>query len=215
MPLQAMTVADFYSTVMARLRSLGLEVRIWTMPVEIANPIRFEADRQHAAYDAAYAHRFWRILVQVDRVFTAFRARFIGKVSPVHFFWGSFDMAVTRFSGRAAPSKPDADRITREAYSHECSSLGFWPGGDGIEYPAFYSYAYPEPAEFPRASVGPAEAFYDQGLGQFILPYDAVRKAASPDGALLTFAQTTYDAAANLAKWDRGQLERRAAVATP
>lgn len=207
-PLRPMAVADFHRTVMERLRSLGLEVRIWTMPVEIGNPIRFEADRQHAAYDAEAAHRFWRILVQVDRVFTAFRARFTGKVSPVHFFWGSFDMAVTRFSGRAAPSKPEADLITREAYSHECSSLGFWPGGDGVEYPAFYSYAYPEPDGFAGQSVGPAEARYDQGLGQFILPYDAVRGAASPDDVLLEFAQMTYEAAANLAGWDREQLER-------
>ena len=207
-PLQPMSVADFHRSVMDRLHSLGLDVHIWTMPVEIANPIRFEADRQHAAYDAEYAHRFWRILVQADRLFTAFRARFTGKVSPIHFFWGSFDLAVTRFSGRAAPSKPDADPITREAYSHEVSSLGFWPGGDGVEYPAFYSYAYPEPAAYPQAPVRPAEAFYDQGLGQFILPYDAVRRAPSPDAALLDFAQTTYEAAAYLAKWDRPQLER-------
>jgi hypothetical protein len=208
LPLRPMTVADFYRALIERLRSLGLEVRIWTMPVEIANPILFEADRQHAAYDSEYAQRFWRILIQVDRVFTGFRARFIGKVSPVHFFWGSFDLAVTRFSGRAAPSKPDADRMTREAYSHEVSSCGFWPGGDGIEYPAFYSYAYPEPAGFPQAPVRPASAFYDQGLGQFILPYDTVRMADSPDAVLLEFAQTTYEAAANLAKWDRQQLER-------
>lgn len=208
MPLHPMAVADFYHTVMDRLRSLGLNVHIWTMPVELANPIRFEADRQHAAYDAEYVHRFWCILVQADRLFTTFRARFMGKVSPIHFFWGSFDLAVTRFSGRAAPSKPEADRMTKEAYSHEVSSLGFWPGGDGVEYPAFYAYAYPEPSGFPQALVRPAEAFYHQGLGQFILPYDAVRRAASPDTALLDFAQTTYEAAANLAKWDRQQLER-------
>jgi hypothetical protein len=206
--LQPRTVADFYSEVMGRLRSLGLEIRIWTMPVEIANPVPFEADREHGAYDPDFAHRFWRILVQVDRVFTAFRARFVGKVSPVHFFWGSFDLAVTRFSGRPAPVKPGADRVTREAYSHEVSSCGFWPGGDGIEEPAFYSYASPEPTDFPAAPVRPGAAFYSRELGQFILPYEAVRQSDAPDAMLLDFLQSTYEAAANLGHWERAVLER-------
>ncbi len=207
-PLQPQSVAQFYRTVMERMQALALPVHIWTTPVEIPNPIPFESDSQHAAYVPDHAHRFWRILVQADRVFTAFRARFIGKVSPVHFFWGSFDLAVTRFSGRPAPSKPDADSITREAYSHEVSSCGFWPGGDGIEQPAFYSYAYPEPDDFAKAPLRPEAAFYDSGLGQFILPYDAVRQAASPDETLLAFLQSTYEAAADLGNWDRPALER-------
>ena len=207
--LQPMSVATFYARVMGRMQALGLPVRIWTMPVEVPNPVPFEADQQHASYVPEQAHRFWGILVQADRVFTAFRARFIGKVSPVHFFWGSFDLAVTRFSGRAAPSKPTADRITREAYSHEVSSCGFWPGGEGIEQPAFYSYAYPEPDGFAGAPVRPEGAFYDRGLGQFILPYDDVRKATSPDEALLAFLQSTYEGAATLANWDRAALERQ------
>jgi hypothetical protein len=207
--LRPMSVAAFYATVMECMEALGFRVRIWTTPVEISNPIPFETDQQHASYVPDHAHRFWRILVQADRLFTAFRARFIGKVSPVHFFWGSFDLAVTRFSGRAAPSKPTADRITREAYSHECSSCGFWPGGDGIEQPAFYSYAYPEPDAFPSASVRPDAAFYHRELGQFLLPYDAVRQAASPDETLLAFLQSTYEAAATLANWDRPALERQ------
>ena len=208
--LQPRSVADFHAAVMERMRALGLPVRIWTTPVEVAKPIPFEADRQHAAYKADHANRFWRILVQADRVFTAFRARFIGKASPVHFFWGSFDLAVTRFSGRPAPAQPGADRITREAYSHEVSSCGFWPGGDGIDKPAFYSYAFPQPDGFAEAPVRPAAAFYDKGLGQFILPYDDVRQAESPDETLLAFLQSTYEAAANLAHWDRAALERSA-----
>ncbi|HSU05881.1 MAG TPA: DUF5996 family protein [Acetobacteraceae bacterium] len=211
-PLQPCSVAVFHATIMQRLGALGLPVRIWTMPVEVATPIRFEMDRQHASYDPDHANRFWRILLLADRVFTAFRARFTGKVSPVHFFWGSFDLAVTRFSGRPAPSKPDADPITREAYSHEVSSCGFWPGGDGIDKPAFYSYAYPEPDGFPQASVRPAAAFYDRGLGQFILPYDDVRQADSPDDVLLVFLQSTYEAAAKLGRWDRIALERAVAA---
>jgi hypothetical protein len=206
--LRPQTVADFYSDVMGRLRSLGLDIRIWTMPVEIANPIPFEADREHGAYDPDFAHRFWRILLQVDRIFTAFRARFVGKVSPVHFFWGSFDLAVTRFSGRAAPVRPEADRVTREAYSHEVSSCGFWPGGDGVEEPAFYSYTFPEPTDFPVAPVRPAAAFYHRELGQFILPYEAVRQSDAPDAMLLDFLQSTYEAAANLGRWERAGLER-------
>lgn len=207
-PLQPRTVADFYAEVIGRLRSLGLAIRIWTMPVEIQNPIRFEEDRKHNAYDPEFVHRFWRVLVQADRILTAFRARFIGKVSPVHFFWGSFDLAVTRFSGRAAPVQPNADRVTREAYSHEVSSCGFWPGGDGIEEPAFYSYAFPEPTDFAGAPVRPGAAFYSRELGQFIVPYEAVRQSDAPDAMLLDFAQSTYEAAANLGRWDRADLER-------
>jgi Family of unknown function (DUF5996) len=205
--LQPRTVADFYSDVMSRLRSLGLDIHIWTMPVEIPNPIPFEADREHRAYDPEFVRRFWRILVQVDRIFTVFRGRFTGKVSPVHFFWGSFDLAVTRFSGRRAPAKPDADRVTREAYSHEVSSCGFWPGGDGVELPAFYSYAAPEPTGFATAPVRPAGAFYSKDIGEFILPYDDVRQADAPDTALLEFLQSTYEAAANLGHWKRASLE--------
>lgn len=210
--LRPLTVADFYDELMQHLRALGLDIRIWTMPVEIPDPIPFEADRTHAAYDPDYANRFWRVLVQADRVFTAFRARFLGKASPVHFFWGSFDLAVTRFSGRAAPPHPGApgvaDRVTREAYSHEVSSCGFWPGGAGMEEPMFYSYAYPQPGGFAEARVRPEAAFYSRDFGEFILPYEAVRRAAAPDGVLLDFLQSTYEAAAALAQWDRGALER-------
>ena len=213
--LRPLTVADFHREVMERLKALGIDVRIWTTPVEIPDPIPFEQDRQHGAYDPDYATRFWRVLVQADRVLTAFRAGFIGKASPVHFFWGSFDLAVTRFSGRRAPLHPGApnvaDRVTREAYSHEVSSCGFWPGGAGFEQPIFYSYAYAEPAGFKDAAVRPAAAVYARELGEFILPYDAVRLAAAPDEALLEFLQTTYEAAATLAHWDRAALERAAA----
>jgi len=214
-PLRPQPVADFYEAVMSRLQALGLDIKIWTTPVEIAAPIPFEQDRVHAAYDRDGANRFWRVLLQADRVFTAFRAGFLGKVSPVHFFWGSFDLAVTRFSGRRAPQHPGApnvaDRVTREAYSHEVSSCGFWPGGTGMEEPVFYSYAYPQPAGFGEAPVRPAAAFYNRDFGEFILPYDDVRQAPSPDAALLEFLQSTYEAAANLAHWDRGELERAAA----
>jgi hypothetical protein len=217
-PLEPRSVADFYSEMMARLRSLGLEVRIWSKPVEIANPIRFEQDHEHHAYDRDYAHRHFRILVQADRILTAFRSRFIGKVSPVHFFWGSFDLACTRFSGRLAAPRTGApnvaDRVTLEAYSHEVSSCGFWPGGDGIETPAFYSYAYPEPSGFPESPVRPNGAFYSKELGQFILPYDVVRQADAPDETLLEFLQSTYEAAATLARWDRAALERAPAASS-
>ena len=207
--LRPQSVAAFHRELMARLRALGIAVHIWTMPVEIAGPVaRFEEDEAHASYDPEYVHRFWQILVHADRVFTAFRARFIGKVSPVHFFWGSFDLAVTRFSGRVAPDNPKADAITREAYSHEVSSCGFWPGGDGIEEPAFYSYAFPEPAGFSAVPVRPGAAFYSQDLSQFLLPYEAVRTSAFPDATLLEFLQSTYDGAASLAKWDQAALER-------
>ncbi len=170
LPLQPQSVAAFHVMVMDRLRSLGLDVKIWTTPVEIANPVPFEADHEHGAYDPDCAQRFWRILVQADRVFTAFRARFLGKVSPVHFFWGSFDLAVTRFSGRPAPPRPGADRVTREAYSHEVSSCGFWPGGAGMEKPVFYSYASPQPAGFAEAKIRPDAALYSHEIGEFILP---------------------------------------------
>ncbi len=207
------TVADFYAEVMSRLRELGLETRIWTMPVEIPDAVPFDQDNEHKSYDPEYAQRFWRILVQADRVCTLFRSRFLGKVSPVHFFWGSFDLAVTRFSGRAAPSlgseSPNLGAwVMQEAYSHEVSSCGFWPGNGGFGQAAFYSYAYPEPAGFSAAPVRPDGAYYDQDLGQFILPYDAVRQAASPDDHVLDFLQTTYAAAADLAHWDRAALER-------
>ena len=193
---------------MACLARLGIHVHIWTMPSEIENAIPFEQDRTHAQYDAAMAHRFWQALVQVDRVFKIFRARFIGKVSPVHFFWGSFDLAVTRFSGRTAPPPggvtPNvASWVMAEAYSHEVCSCGFWPGNGGYGRAAFNVYAYPEPAGFADTPVRAAEAFYDKGLGQFILPYDAVRQAPDPDALLLEFLQETYEAAATLAKWNR------------
>jgi Family of unknown function (DUF5996) len=207
------TVADFYAEVMGRLQELGLETPIWTMPVEIPDAVPFDQDKEHKSYDPEYAQRFWRILVQADRVCTHFRSRFLGKVSPVHFFWGSFDLAVTRFSGSAAPpltsNSPNlGDWVMQEAYSHEVSSCGFWPGNGGFGRAAFYSYAYPEPAGFSAAPVRPVGAYYDQDLGQFILPYDAVRQAPSPDDHLLDFLQNTYAAAADLAHWDRAALER-------
>jgi hypothetical protein len=177
------------------------------MPVEIPDPIPFDEDQIHASYDAEAVSRFWRILLSVDEVLKEFRARFIGKSSPVHFFWGSFDMAVTRFSGRRAPERPNADSITREAYSHEASSVGFWPGSGDIKDPAFYSYAAPEPQGFREARVQPDRALYHSGLGEFLLMYDDVRNASSPKTALLEFAQSTYEAAANLGKWDRQALE--------
>jgi hypothetical protein len=212
LPLAPCSVADFYRNVMDRLKALGLEIRIWTVPVELPDPIRFDQDHTHAAYDAGWAHRFWQVLVQVDRVLTVFRSRFIGKVSPVHFFWGSFDMAVTRFSGRLAPPHPGApsvaDRVTREAYSHEVSSCGFWPGNGGFGQPAFYSYAYAEPAGFPDARVQPDGAFYSPEFHEFILTYEAARQSAAPEDAVLQFLESTYAAAADLGHWDRGALER-------
>jgi hypothetical protein len=207
------SVADFYQDVMGTLRAMGIDVRIWTMPQEIQDAIPFEQDETHAAYDPEYAQRFWRIIVQADRVMTAFRSRFIGKSSPVHFFWGSFDLAVTRFSGRRAPEHPGgvpnmADWVTREAYSHEVSSCGFWPGGGEVVNPVFYAYAYPTPEGFKDYPIQPKEAFYSSEMGEFILPYEAVRQADNPDEMLLTFLQSTYDAAANLGNWDRAALER-------
>jgi Family of unknown function (DUF5996) len=211
-PLRPHSVAEMYADVLQALAELGITVRIHDMPNEIAAPIRLSQDRVHASYDPDYATRFWRILVQADRVFAAFRSAFLGKCSPVHFFWGSFDLAVTRFSGRRAPLHPGGvpylpDAVTREAYSHEVSSAGFWPGNDSVPYPAFYSYAYPEPPGFAQAGVRPDEAFYSAELHEFLLPYDAVRTAADPDAALMAFLMSSYDAAASLGKWDRGALE--------
>jgi len=202
------SVADFYQEVFAMLHSANIEVKIWKMPVEVPDPIPFDQDRVHASYDPQAAQKFWRILLSVDTVFNEFRARFIGKSSPVHFFWGSFDLAVTRFSGRPAPPRPGADAITREAYSHEVSSVGFWPGGGPVPGAAFYSYAAPEPQGFKEANVRPPAAFYDKQLNEFLLMYDAARTSASPTASLLDFCQSTYESAANLGKWDRSALER-------
>jgi hypothetical protein len=206
--LQPQSVAEFYTKFMAAIANLGVTARIWTMPCEIPNPTPFEQDQAHASYDPEAVNNFWRITVWVDQVFKEFRAGFIGKVSPVHFFWGSFDLAVTRFSGRPAPERPGADPITREAYSHEVSSAGFWPGGGDIKGPAFYSYAAPEPAGFAEQKVQPQAAFYHPQLKEFLLMYDDVRAAASPKAALMEFLESTYDAAANMGKWDRKALER-------
>jgi hypothetical protein len=209
LPLKPQSVAEFYRMFMAALSELGVSVKIWTMPREIPNPIPFEKDEVHASYDAEAAHKFWRMLAWVDGVFKEFRAPFLGKASPVHFFWGSFDLAVTRFSGRRAPERPGADSITREAYSHEVSSAGFWPGGGDIKGPAFYSYAAPEPPGFATQTVRPPAALYHPQMNEFLLMYDDVRTAASPKAALLEFLQSTYEAAANLGKWDRKSLERQ------
>ena len=211
--LEPQSVASFYARLMDEMRRLDLDVKIWGTPNEVVEAIPFREDEVHRAYDPECVNRFWRILVQADRIFKVFRATFIGKCSPVQFFWGAADLAVTRFSGRRAPEHPGGipnlpDRVTREAYSHEVSSCGFWAGGGPIPYPAFYSYAYPEPAGFAEAPVKPAEAFYSRDLREFILPYDVVRQAASPDDTLLQFLQTTYEAAAVLANWDRASLER-------
>jgi uncharacterized protein DUF5996 len=206
--LEPQTVADFYRRVMRALREMDVDVRIWTMPVEVANPVRFELDVAHNAYDAERANAFWRILVAIKPVLERFRCGFVGKSSPVHFFWGSFDVAVTRFSGRRAPERPGADAITREAYSHEVISHGFWPGGGAVPEPAFYAYAAPEPAGLKTALVKPAAAVYNAALSEFILPYNAVRTASSPAAALTEFLASTYNAAADLAKWDHAQLER-------
>jgi Family of unknown function (DUF5996) len=207
-PLAPRSVADFYKEFMAALVSLGIDVKIWHMPVEIPNPIAFDRDTQHASYDRDSVTRFWRILLVVDSIFQEFRSRFIGKNSPVHFFWGSFDLCVTRFSGRRAPERAAADPITREAYSHEVISAGFWPGGGEIKGPAFYAYAAPEPAGYGQSPVRPEKAFYHSGMKEFFLMYDDVRGDASPRSAALEFLQSTYEAAANLGKWDRTELER-------
>ena len=214
MKLEPMTVADFYAAFMERLRRLGIDVDITTMPCEIVDCVAFDRDHQHARYDPAYVGKFHQALIQSDRVMSLFRSRFLGKCSPVHFFWGSFDLAVTRFSGRTAPPPKGhtphvADWIMAEAYSHECSSCGFWPGNGGFGQAAFYVYSYPEPDGYGATPLRTAVAAYNKDVGQFILPYDAVRAASDPDALLLGFLQETYEAAANLAKWDRKALERQ------
>jgi hypothetical protein len=209
------TVAEFYFELIHALNSLGIEVKVWSMPVEVPRPVRFTLDETHASYDAEYAHRFWKILVSVDDVLKEFRSRFIGKVSPVHFFWGSFDLAVTRFSGRRAPERPGADPITREAYSHEVISHGFWPGdGEIVKDAAFYAYAAPEPAGFKDGKVLPGKAFYNGEKNEFFLMYDDVRLSDSPEQTLLDFCQSTYEAGASAGDWDRANLERPATSAT-
>ena len=206
--LEPQSVAEFYRKVMGALGEVGVEVKIWTRPCEVADPIKFEQDHVHVAYDADAVNKFWRVLVWVDQVFKEFRGGFLGKASPVHFFWGSFDLAVTRFSGRRAPERAGADSITREAYSHEVSSAGFWPGGGEIKGPAFYSYAAPEPAGFAERKVGPEAAFYHPQMKEFFLMYDDVRNAPQPKAALLEFLRSTYEAAADCGNWDRKSLER-------
>ena len=206
--LAPQSVAQFYEKFIAALTALTVDADIWTTPCEIPDPVPFERDNMHKSYDPAAVHKFWTILVWVDQVFKEFRARFVGKVSPVHFFWGSFDLAITRFSGRPAPERSGADSITREAYSHEVSSAGFWPGGGEIAGPAFYSYAAPEPSGFAQYPVRPPSAYYHPRLKEFLLMYDDMRAAASPKAALLDFLESTYVAAADLAKWDRNTLER-------
>jgi hypothetical protein len=210
--LRPVSVAEFYADVMVALAELGVAVRINEMPNEIPGAVRFSEDRAHASYDAGAVSRFHRVLLSCDAVFSHFRTGFLGKASPVHFFWGSFDLAVTRFSGRKAPPHPGGvpnlpDSVAREAYSHEVSSAGFWPGGGAVDYAAFYSYAYPVPEGFAAAKVAPAAAFWSKEFGEFVLPYDAVRTAKAPEQELIAFLQSTYDAAADLAKWERGELE--------
>lgn len=214
-PLRPMAVANFYEQLLSTLRDMNLEVKISAAPNEVETSIPFAQDRTHADYDPVYAQRFWRVLLQTDRVFKKFRARFVGKCSPVHFFWGSFDLAVTRFSGRTAPKHPGGvphlpDVVAQEAYSHEVSSAGFWPGNDAMHEPVFYSYAYPAPEGFATAAVRPAEAYWNPALREFMLPYEVVRAAENPDQTLLDFLQSTYEAAAQLAAWDRSALEQRA-----
>jgi hypothetical protein len=215
--LQPRSVADFHQELFARLAELGLEIKIHAAPNEVVEAIPFAQNRIHASYDAEYANRFWRILSQADRVFKQFRAGFVGKASPVHFFWGSFDLAVTRFSGRAAPRHPGGipncpDWVVHEAYSHEVSSCGFWPGSEAFPSPVFYSYAYPAPPGFDTAQVRPDEASYNTAFGEFMLPYAAVRQSPSPDAMLLEFLQSTYEAAADLGKWDRAGIEQARSV---
>lgn len=210
--LRPMPVAEFHGLVFEELGQLGIEVTIDNMPNEIVDAIPFTADKVHSAYDRDAAHRFWRILLSTHHVFSHFRTGFLGKASPVHFFWGSFDLAVTRFSGRPAPMHPGgipnlSDSVTREAYSHEVSSAGFWPGGGTLEEPAFYSYAYPTPTGFSEAQARPAEAYFHRTLGEFILPYEVVRTATEPDAVLMDFLQSTYEAAADLGNWDRNALD--------
>lgn len=217
-PLAPRSVADFYQEFMSALRALKIDVTIWRMPVEVANPIPFDQDKIHASYDKEYARNFWRTLVSVDDVFNAFRSRFIGKSSPVHFFWGSFDLAVTRFSGRRAPPRNDPDpvlrKIMQEAYSHEVISAGWWTGGGGVNDAAFYCYAAPTPQGLGDQKVRPSAAFYHQQLGEFVLMHDDVRRSTSPTAMVLDFLQSTYEAGATLAKWDRAALERTQEPAT-
>ncbi len=207
-PLRPQSVAAFYKEYLDLLKSLNIDVKIYPKPVEVADPIPFAEDHQHASYDKDFVDRFWRILQGSATLFKQFRARFIGKSSPVHFFWGSFDLAVTRFSGKPAPPRPGADAITREAYSHEVISAGFWPGNGGFGAPAFYCYAAPEPVGLNQEHVRPAQAFYSPELKEFLLKYDDVRGANAPEDALLEFLQSSYEAAAKLARWDRAALER-------
>jgi hypothetical protein len=207
-PLRAQTVADFFRLVMSALSRMNVEARIWTTPVEIPDPIPFEKDTMHKSYDPAVANAFWHALVSIKPVFEKFRSEFIGKCSPVHFFWGSFDLAVTRFSGRRAPDRPGADSITRESYSHEVISHGFWPGSGAVAEPAFYAYSAPEPPGFKNAAVRPSAAYYSTDFSDFILPYESVRAAASPEEDLTAFMKSTYTAAADSAHWDRAELER-------
>jgi hypothetical protein len=207
--LEPRTVADFYKECMAMLHAADIDVRVWRMPVEIPEPIPFDEDTVHASYDAARVETFWRILLSVDAVFHQFRSGYVGKVSPVHFFWGSFDLAASRFSGRRAPERPTANIIEQEAYSHEVSSVGWWPGNGGFDAPMFYAYAAPEPPGFRDSKVGPVQAFYDAKIGEFLLPYDAVRNSADPAAAVMEFFQSTYEASANLGAWDRAALERQ------
>ncbi|HSE23233.1 MAG TPA: DUF5996 family protein [Pyrinomonadaceae bacterium] len=206
--LSPKSVADFYQETMAALDDLGLPVHIWKMPVEIPDPIPFDQDHQHKSYDPEYANRFWQVVRHADRVLQDFRSQFIGKSSPVHFFWGSFDLAVTRFSGRLAPPRPDADSITKEAYSHEVISHGWWPGQGPLGKPAFYSYTAPAPEGLATAPIKPEKAFYSNDMSEFLLLYDDVRNAEAPDKALMEFLESTYEAGANLARWDRKSLER-------
>jgi hypothetical protein len=212
LPLVPQTVADFYARFMSTIKSLDVPVKIWKMPVELPDPIPFDQDRLHASYDPVSAHKFFRILVSADEVFKSFRAGFVGKSSPVHFFWGSFDLAVTRFSGRRAPPRSDADPILRkimaEAYSHEVISAGFWPGGGGLDDAAFYAYATPQPPGFEKMPVKPPAASYHSAMGEYILMYEDVRRSASPGAALMDFLQSTYEAGAVAGKWDRESLER-------
>ena len=214
LPLTSRPVATFYADLMAALRELGVDVKIWPMPVEVPNGIRFTDDYQHASYDPDAVRRLFQILVETDAVFKEFRGRFLGKCSPIHFFWGAFDLAVTRFSGRRAPQRAGVDRVTQEAYSHEVISHGFWPGGEWpgagtIDSPVYYAYAAPEPAGFKEAAARPTQAYYSKDLSEFLLPYDEVRRAPSPRAALLDFMQSTYDAGAQLAQWNRAELDRR------
>ncbi len=209
--LKPQTVAEFFEHFMAALHSLGIDAHVWAMPVEVPRPVKFTVDTEHKAYDPEYVEKFFQVLVSASKVFWEFRSRFIGKSSPVHFFWGSFDLAVTRFSGRRAPKREGADKVTAEAYSHEVMSVGFWPGdGEVIKDAAFYAYAAPEPEGFREAKVGPAGAFYSREKNEYFLMYEDVRKAANPEQALMDFCQSTYEAGANFGNWNRAELERAA-----